>query len=141
MSSNSQRIEQATRNHVGATLTSEQIVELIKISDPNWKGGVYPSDAAYKRVDGKLVPRGAVAYGDGVLEYLGANSFKVLASQDIVRRPTTRKAAPAVAASPTAVPDAPKEEKKAEKKRGKGSAKANHLPVAPKQKGALRQAS
>src|SRR5579864_558829 len=101
--SNSSRIEKATRQHVGAVLTSEQIHELVKVSDPNWKGGVYPSDSAYKRdADGKLVPRGKTAYGDGVLEYLGENSFKVLADKDIVRRPgKTPKKAAAPAPTPT----------------------------------------
>jgi hypothetical protein len=45
MSSNSNRIEAATRQHVGATLTSAQITELVRLSDPSWKGGVYPSAA------------------------------------------------------------------------------------------------
>jgi hypothetical protein len=138
MASNSQRIEQATRNHVGATLTSEQIVELVKLSDPSWQGGVYPSDAAYKRVDGKLVPRGATAYGDGVLEYMGANSFKVLATDQIVRRPSTRKVAVAPTAPPTAVPNEPKADKP--KVNGKAG-KASQPPVAPKQTGAARRAS
>src|SRR5579862_1903407 len=103
--SNSSRIEAATRQHVGAVLTSEQIVELVKISDPNWKGGVYPSDAAYKREGTTLVPRGKTAYGDGVLEYLGSNSFKVLATEEIVRRPGSKKAAaPAAATVPTSTP-------------------------------------
>src|SRR5215831_12804938 len=104
--SNSSRIEAATRQHVGAVLTSEQIVELVKMSDPNWKNGIYPSDAAYTRTPEGLKPRGKVAYGDGVLEYLGANSFKVIKTEEIVRRPTTRKAAPAPA------PEAPKADKK-----------------------------
>ena len=79
--SNSSRIEAATRQHVGATLTAEQVTELVRLSDPNWKGGVYPSDAAGKRLeDGTLTFRGKAAYGDLVLEYLGANSFKVLAT-------------------------------------------------------------
>src|SRR5271169_1906909 len=101
--SNSSRIEAASRQHVGATLTSEQIVELVKLSDPNWKGGVYPSDAAYKREEGtgKLIPRGKVAYGDGVLEYLGANSFKVLATEEIVRRPGGKVPVPTAAPAPT----------------------------------------
>jgi hypothetical protein len=96
--SNSQRIEQATRKHVGATLTNDQIVELVKVTSPEWRGGVYPSDSAYKRTeDGKLIPRGKVAYGDGVLEYLGENSFKVLPTEQIVRRPGGKKVAPAEA--------------------------------------------
>jgi hypothetical protein len=41
--SNSSRIENATRQHVGATLTSAQITDLVHAADPNWKGGVYPS--------------------------------------------------------------------------------------------------
>src|SRR3954467_4907025 len=85
--SNSGRIEQATRQHVGAVLTSEQITELVKLSDPTSSKGVYPSDAAYKRDEsGKLVPRGKTAYGDGVLELIGPNSYKVLPTEQIVRR-------------------------------------------------------
>ena len=128
--SNSARIEAASRQHVGATLTSEQIVELVKVSDPNWKGGVYPSDAAYVRTPEGLVPRGKTAYGDGVLEYLGANAFKVLETEEIVRRPSTRKPA-AVAATPVAAPAA-KVERKAGKKGKKASGTANQPPVAPK---------
>ena len=56
--SNSSRIEKATRQHVGATLTSEQIHELVKLADPTSTKGVYPSDCAYKRDEaGKLIPR------------------------------------------------------------------------------------
>src|SRR5215469_12645556 len=126
--SNSSRIEAATRQHVGAILTSEQIVELVKMSDPNWKGGIYPSDAAYTRTPEGLKPRGKVAYGDGVLEYLGANSFKVLKTEEIVRRPTTRKAAPPA-------PEPLKTEKKeAAPKKAATKAAQSKPPVAPKQK-------
>jgi len=131
--SNSSRIEAATRQHVGATLTSEQIVELVKISDPENKKGVYPSDVAYSRTPEGLKPRGATAYGDGVLEYLGANSFKVLADKDIVRRPGGKKAAalkPAEAAVAAAPAPAPAEKKKGKK----ASGKASQIPVAPKSK-------
>jgi hypothetical protein len=131
--SNSSRIEAATRQHIGATLTSEQIVECVKASLPDWKGGVYPSDAAYVRTPEGLMPRGKVAYGDGVLEYLGANAFKVLKTEEIVRRPTTRKPA-VVAATPVAAVEAAKPEKKAGKKGKKASGTANQPPVAPKQK-------
>jgi hypothetical protein len=150
--SNSSRIEAATRQHVGATLTSEQIVELVKVSDPNWKGGVYPSDAAYTRTPEGLVPRGKVAYGDGVLEYLAANSFKVLKTEEIVRRPGGKKsAAAAVAAAPAPAP-APAEtkpvvaaatgkevSKKAAAKKPTG--KASQIPVATKQKANDRHAA
>ena len=134
--SNSSRIEAATRQHVGATLTSEQIVELVKISNPEWKGGVYASDAAYKRdADGKLVPRGKTAYGDGVLEYLGENSFKVLADKDIVRRPSSKKAA----ATPTPTP-APTPTPTVEKKGKKASTPASRTPAAPKRSANLAKA-
>ena len=87
MSSNSNRIETATRQHVGATLTSAQITELVKLSYPDWKGGVYPSDCAGKRQeDGTLTHRGKTAYGDLVLEYVGENNFKVLPTEQIIRR-------------------------------------------------------
>ena len=93
--SNSSRIEQATRQHVGAVLTSKMVVDAVKLAFPDDKSGVYPSDAAYVRTDGILVPRGKVAYGDGVLEYLAANSFKVLGDAEIVRMPRKRVAKPA----------------------------------------------
>jgi hypothetical protein len=136
--SNSSRIEAATRQHVGATLTSEQIVELVKVADPNWKGGVYPSDAAYTRTPEGLVPRGKTAYGDGVLEYLGANSFKVLPTNEIVRRPGGKKpaaaAVPVVAAAPAPAPVASTPAAVAEKKGKKASGSASQIPVATKQK-------
>lgn len=139
--SNSSRIEAATRQHVGATLTSEQIVELVKLSDPTSTKGVYPSDAAYKRDEaGKLVPRGKMAYGDGVLEYLAANSFKVLKTEEIARRPGGKK--PAAAAAPAPAPAETKPvvaaatgkevSKKAAAKKPTG--KASQIPVATKQK-------
>ena len=129
--SNSSRIEAATRQHVGATLTSEQIVELVKVSDPNWKGGVYPSDSAYTRTPEGLVPRGKTAYGDGVLEYLGANSFKVLPTDEIVRRPGSGKKAAAPAPAPVQKAAAKPVTKKAAKKAAKS---ASQIPVATKSK-------
>jgi len=102
--SNSSRIEVATRQHVGATLTNEQIAELVKLSFPDWKGGIYPSDCAYTRQGDGLAPRGKTAYGDGVLEYLGENSFKVLATEQIIRRPGGRKAPAKVEATPEVKP-------------------------------------
>jgi len=98
--SNSSRIEAATRQNVNAVLTGQMINDLVKVSFPDWKGGIYPSDCAYKREGTTLVPRGKTAYGDGVLEYLAENSFRVLPTEQIVRRPTSKKAAapkPAVA--------------------------------------------
>ncbi len=120
MSSNSNRIEAATRQHVGATLTSAQITELVRLSDPSWKGGVYPSDCAYVRTDEGLVPRGKTAYRDGVLEYVSENNFKVLPTEQIVRRKTPKP----VAATKTAAAAAPAEVKKPEagkKKSGKAT--------------------
>jgi hypothetical protein len=139
--SNSQRIEAATRQHVNAVLTNDQIVDLVKVTFPDWKGGVYPSDSAYKRDEaGKLIARGKTAYGDGVLEYLGENSFKVLPTEQIVRRPVAPKkakvvAAPVVAPTPVPVPTpvAAKPEPVAAK--GKPASKAaSSIPVATKQK-------
>jgi hypothetical protein len=134
--SNSSRIEVATRQHVGAVLTAEQIVELVKLSDPTSTKGIYPSDVAGKRLeDGTLTFRGKVAYGDLVLEYMGANSFKVLATEQIVRKPTSKKEKkPAIAAStpviaakaapvPTPIPA------KASKKKA-GKAASNHKSTA-----------
>ncbi len=129
--SNSSRIEQATRQHVGAVLTSKMIVELVKVAFPDYTGGVYPSDSAYKRdADGVLAPRGKVAYGDGVLEFLAENSFKVLATEDIVRKPTKRVAKPVVAATAVEVPAAPAVAPVAEAK-----------PVASKKKKSKKQAA
>jgi hypothetical protein len=116
--SNSSRIENATRQHVGATLTSAQITDLVHAADPNWKGGVYPSDCAYKRDEsGKLVPRGKTAYGDGVLEYVGENNFKVLPTDQIVRRKpmVVKKDAAPVTPVPAPAPVAQKKDKKAPK--------------------------
>jgi len=93
---NSQRIEHATRQHVGAVLTTEQIQELVKLSDPTNTKGVYPSDCAYRRLeDGTLTHRGKMAYGDGVLELVGSNAYKVLPTEHIVRQKN-----PPVAAAP-----------------------------------------
>jgi hypothetical protein len=147
--SNSSRIEAATRQHVGAVLTSQMLAELVKASEPEWKGGVYPSDCAYKRQeDGVLVPRGKTAYGDGVLEYLAENSFKVLPTEQIVRRkPLVKKAevpVPAVApvaATPTAsspVASAPAVPKKKGKK---ASTSASQPPSAAKRPGAAGRAT
>jgi len=116
--SNSSRIEAATRQHVGATLTAAQIQELVKLSDPTSSKGVYPSDCAYKRDEsGKLVPRGKTAYGDGVLEYVSENNFKVLPTDQIVRRKpmVVKKDAPPVTPVPAPAPVAQKKEKKAAK--------------------------
>jgi hypothetical protein len=129
--SNSSRIEVATRQHVGATLTAEQIVELVKMSNPEWKGGVYPSDAAYQRTPEGLKPRGKTAYGDGVLEYLGANSFKVLATDQIVRRPGSAKTAAAPAPVPVPAKTDATPVKKGKKKASKSSSQP---PVIAKQK-------
>lgn len=136
--SNSSRIEAATRQHVGAILTSEQIVELVKLADPNWKGGVYPSDAAYTRTPEGLVPRGKTAYGDGILEYLAPNSFKVLKTEEIIRRPGGRVKKPAVVEAPA--PVVAVETKKAVSKK-KAAKAASKPPVAPKSKGADRHAA
>ena len=141
--SNSSRIEAATRSHVGATLTSEQIHELVKLSNPDWKGGVYPSDAAGKRLeDGSLTFRGKVAYGDLVLEYLGENSFKVLPTEQIVRRPISKKPAkapePTVVATPAPVASAPAKAEKKQKGGKKASTSASQPPRETKQKANLR---
>jgi hypothetical protein len=102
--SNSSRIEVATRQHVNAVLTSEQIVELVKLSDPTNSKGIYPSDCAGKRLeDGTLTFRGKVAYGDLVLELVGPNSYKVLPTEQIVRRPGSAKKE-VKAAAPVAAP-------------------------------------
>src|SRR3954453_5346809 len=140
--SNSGRIEQATRQHVGAVLTAEQIAELVKLSDPTSTKGVYPSDAAYKRDEtGKLVPREKTAYGDGVLELIAPNSYKVLPTEQIVRRKplvvTKTEAAPAVAAKTEAKPTA---SKPVGKKRSTSTSDPKP-PVAPKSKANLARAT
>jgi hypothetical protein len=137
--SNSSRIEVATRQHVNAVLTSEQIVELVKVSDPTSTKGVYPSDCAGKRLeDGTLTFRGKVAYGNLVLEYMGPNSFKVLPTEQIVRKPTNKKtktvipvAAPVIAAAAPVVA-APVVAAAVNGNKKKSSGKASRLPVAPK---------
>src|SRR4029077_892586 len=135
--SNSSRIEKATRQHVGQTLTSAQVIELVKVSEPDWKGGTYPSDAAYKRTpEGTLVPRGKTAYGDGVLEYLADNSFKVLPTEQIVRRPASKKKAVASAPATPVAEVKPTEEKK----KAAASTSAKQPPVATKRLGAAGQA-
>ncbi len=132
--SNSSRIEAATRQHVGAVLTNDQIMELVKLADPTNTKGVYPSDVAYKRTPEGLVCRGKVPYGDGILEYLGENQFKVLADNEIVRR--KKSAAPVPAASPVAAP-APAPAKKGKKPTGK----ASQPPVIAKSKANDRHAA
>jgi len=141
--SNSSRIEKATRSHVGAVLTSEQIHELVKLSDPTSTKGVYPSDVAYKRTPEGLVPRGKVAYGDGILEMLAENSYKVLADNEIVRRkplivkketviPQTATPTPTASQVPVATV--------AEKKGKKAPKSSSQPPVAPKSKARSGQA-
>ena len=137
--SNSSRIEKATRDHVGAVLTSEQIHELVKLSDPTSTKGVYPSDCAGKRQeDGTITFRGKVQYGDLVLEYLKENQFKVLPTEQIVRLPGRKpaKAASTVpAVTPTPAPTVVPAASTTGKKKGKKAAKsASRIPVAPKQK-------
>ena len=136
--SNSSRIEAATRGHIGAVLTSDQIHELVKLSDPTSTKGIYPSDCAGKRLeDGTIVHRGKVQYGDLVLEYLKENSFKVLPTEQIVRLPG-RKPAKAASTVPTSQPapaPAPIEVPAKKAKKGKKASKsASRIPVAPKQK-------
>ena len=146
--SNSSRIEQATRQHVNAVLTNDQIVDLVKVTFPDWKGGVYASDAAGKRLeDGTITHRGKVAYGDLVLLYENKNSFKVLPTEQIVRRPVAVKKAK-VAAVPekkvvasTPAPVAAKAEPVAVKRGSKPASRTSQPPVAPKQKTNLRQAT
>lgn len=127
--SNSSRIEAATRSMVGAVLTSKMVVDAVRLAFPDDKSGVYPSDAAYVRTDGILVPRGKVAYGDGVLEYLAANSFKVLSDAEIVRMPRKRaaKAAPVAAvetpaAQVVATPEPAQKKSKLKKNKKKSKA-------------------
>jgi len=86
---NSSRIEQATREFVGATLTGQEITLLVHKAFPDWTGGIYPSDCAYAKTANGFVPRGKSAYGDGVLQYLGSDQFKVLPTDAIVRKPST----------------------------------------------------
>jgi hypothetical protein len=90
MADNSSRIEAATRDFVGAILTGKEITRLVQKMFPESTQGTYAGDAAYAPVvrDGKKVlePRGSSAYGDGVLQYMGSDSFKVLPTDQIVRR-------------------------------------------------------
>jgi hypothetical protein len=140
--SNSSRIEAATRDHVGAVLTGAQIVELVKVSDPDWKGGIYPSDAAGKLLeDGTITFRGKVAYGDLVLLHLAENSFKVLADKNIVRRPTSKKAATPKAEAKAEVKTEAKPEAAPVVAKKKAAKTASQIPVAPRKKGADARAS
>lgn len=103
--SNSSRIEKATREHQGAVLTGQQILELVKLSDPTNTKGIYPSDAAGKLLeDGTITHRGKVAYGDLVLLHLGTNSFRVLPTEEIVRRKQTVATAPAETTPAATIP-------------------------------------
>jgi hypothetical protein len=132
--SNSSRIEAATRGHIGAVLTSDQIHELVKLSDPTSTKGVYPSDCAGKRLeDGTIVHRGKVQYGDLVLEYLKENSFKVLPTEQIVRLPG-RKPAKAASTVPAPTPTPIEVPVKKPKKGKKASKSASRIPVAPNKK-------
>jgi hypothetical protein len=81
------RIEKATREYVGATLTGEQIGLLVKKAFPGWNGGVYASDCAGMKDGNTFTFRGKTQYNDLVLEYLGPNTFKVLPDESIVRKP------------------------------------------------------
>ncbi|MFZ0805396.1 MAG: hypothetical protein WAN03_04405 [Candidatus Sulfotelmatobacter sp.] len=121
--SNSSRIEAATRQHVGAVLTNDQIMELVKLADPTNTKGVYPSDVAYKRTPEGLVCRGKVPYGDGILEYLGENQFKVLADNEIIRRKKTVKTA---AAAPAALVPPAAASASSGKKKSNSVAKVQH---------------
>jgi hypothetical protein len=97
--SNSSRIEQATRQHINAVLTTQQLEELVHLADPNWKGGIYPSDCAGQKLeDGTITHRGKQMYGDLVLLHLGSNSYRVLPTEQIIRR----KNPPAIPAAPPA---------------------------------------
>jgi hypothetical protein len=91
----------------------------VKLSDPTSSKGVYPSDCAYKRDEsGNLVPRGKTAYGDGVLEYVSENNFKVLPTDQIVRRKpliVKKDAAPVPTPAPTPAAKAATGKKKAAK--------------------------
>jgi hypothetical protein len=126
------------------------ITELVKVSDPEWKGGVYPSDCAYKRTDDGLVPRGKTAYGDGVLEFLAENSFKVLPTEEIVRRkPLVVKKTEAAASTPVPTPTptptvaatAPVAASGKKKSGKKASTSASQPPVATTRSGADRHAA
>jgi hypothetical protein len=139
--SNSARIEAATRQHINQTLNSASITELVRKMYPDFKGGVYPSDVAYTRKEGKLVPRGKMAYGDGVLEWIGENSFRVLATDEIVRRKAPAAAATVPAPTPAPVPTAPVAAKSETKAGKKGSKKASSIPLATKPRATERRAS
>jgi len=124
--SNSSRIEQATRQMVGAILTSKQVQDAVKLAFPEDGKGVYPSDCAWKRdAEGVLQPRGKVAYGDSILEFLAENSFKVLADNEIVRMPrkrTPKAATPAVETPAAPVVATPEPAQKKAKKKSKKKA-------------------
>jgi hypothetical protein len=143
--SNSARCEAATANKVNEVMNNETIIGLVKTAFPDFKGGVYPSDCAYKRdAEGKLVARGKTAYGDGVFECLGENSFKRLPTDQVVRRPSTRKTAvapPATPETPAPVAAAPAPAATPAGKKKAAKATPAKPPAAPKQKANHRQAA
>jgi hypothetical protein len=81
------------------------VQELVKVAFPEDSKGCYPSDCAWKRdEDGNLQPRGRTAYGDGILEHLSDNNFKVLSDAEIIRMPRNRVAKVAATVEPPAAP-------------------------------------
>jgi hypothetical protein len=90
--SNSSRIEAATRQHVGQTLTAAQVEALVKLANPNDLKGVYPGDAAGKRLeDGTITYRGKQPYGDLVLLQVASGQYRVLPTEEIVRMPRSAR--------------------------------------------------
>jgi hypothetical protein len=84
--SNSSRIEAATRDRVGQTLSSEQIVAIVKMANPGETKQVYPGDSAGKKLeDGTITHRGKAQYGDIILLLIGPNQYRVLDTPEIVR--------------------------------------------------------
>jgi pantothenate kinase len=91
-----------------------------------------------------LTFRGKVAYGDLVLEYMGANSFKVLPTEQIVRRPSNKKTKTVIpVAAPVAAAKAAEAEAPVAASNGNGKKKSGKVsskqPVAPRKKAMLTQ--
>jgi len=87
---NSSRIEAATRLYVGKTLTGEQIKFAVRQMFPDETAACYPSDCAFTlKADGTLQPRTNTQHTDkseGVLAYKGTDAFLVMPTDKIYRK-------------------------------------------------------
>src|ERR1700677_123955 len=86
---NSSRIEAATRLYVGKRLTGEQIKFAVRQMFPDETPACYPSDCAFTlKADGTLQPRTNTQHTDKserVLAYKGTDAFLVMPTDKIYR--------------------------------------------------------